>query len=312
MIESYLKYLEQELNYSRLTVTAYRSDLADWKSFVAGENPDRPFDPRDVPVSDTRAWLAAMGRRRLASTTIKRRLSAVKGLYGYLVKYHGLLDNPVDLIVMNRREKPLPRFIPAEELSAVMNGIENSTDNADFSEVRDALTINLLYQTGMRAAEILGLTDRRVDRSRSELKVLGKRNKERVIPFGDALAENIENYLKLRYASWPRYSGPDCTFLVDDDGCPMTYRQLNRIVHAALDGKVSTSKRSPHVLRHSFATDMLNAGADLSAVQKLLGHASLETTQIYTHVTFSELRENYNRAHPRSNNNTNIKKGGLP
>ncbi len=310
MIEAYLRYLEQELNYSSLTVTAYRSDLADWKAFVGGDTSD--FDPLEVTTADTRAWLAGLARRRLASTTLKRKLSAVKGLYGYLAKYHGLLDNPVDSIVMNRREKPLPRFIPGEELSAVMNNIENTTDVSDFTDVRDALTVNLLYQTGMRAAEILGLTDRRVDRSRRELKVLGKRNKERVIPFGDSLAENIDIYLQLRQTLMPGSGGADRPFLVDDEGRPMTYRCLNRIVHNALDGRVSTSKRSPHVLRHSFATDMLNAGADLSAVQKLLGHASLETTQIYTHVTFTELRENYNRAHPRSQNNTNIKKGGLP
>ncbi|MDE6396158.1 MAG: tyrosine-type recombinase/integrase [Muribaculaceae bacterium] len=312
MIEAYLRYLEQELNYSALTVTAYRSDLADWKEFVGGTASGTLFDPRDVTTADTRAWLAALARRKLASTTIKRKLSAVKGLYAYLAKHHGLLDNPVGSIVMNRREKTLPRFIPAEELSAVINNIENSTDVSDFPEVRDSLIINLLYQTGMRAAEILGLTGRRVDRARRELKVLGKRNKERVIPFGDSLAEKIDTYLKLRQALWPDQHGADSAFLVDDNGCPMVYRQLNKIVHNALDGRVSTSKRSPHVLRHSFATDMLNAGADLSAVQKLLGHASLETTQIYTHVTFTELRENYNRAHPRSHNNTNIKKGGLP
>lgn len=309
VIESFLAYLKDELNYSVHTLTAYKIDLDDWAEYVAGEERKADLDPATVTTADTRAWLASLGRRKLAASTIKRKLSAVKGLYNYMAKYCGLIDNPVAELVVNRREKTLPRFIPADELAHVIENVAETTDDNSFSEVSSRLILNLLYQTGMRAAELLGLTDRRVDLLRNELKVLGKRNKERVIPFGDALKENIDSYFRLRTEMFPGQAGPEQPFLVTEKGKPMTYNQLNLVVHGLLDGRVSTSKRSPHVLRHSFATDMLNAGADLSAVQKLLGHASLETTQIYTHVTFAELRENYNRAHPRSNNNSN-KKGG--
>lgn len=306
MIESFLTYLAAELNYSVHTIDAYRADLDDWRKFVAPATDDcETFDPISVTTNDIRAWISQLAKRGLASASIRRKLSSVRSFYTYMVRRHGALDNPAASITINRRERTLPRFIAREEMNELLDTMDVETSDDDLDDVCRRLIINLLYQTGMRASELVGLTDRRVDVARSELKVLGKRNKERVIPVGGELCEMIDNYIRLRNSVVKTLSTADAPFLVNAKGRPLVYSDVYRIVRNVLDGHVNSPRRSPHVLRHSFATDMLNAGADLAAVRNLLGHASLETTQIYTHVTLNEIRENYRRAHPRSNKQHN-------
>lgn len=295
MIESFLKYLEDELSYSSHTLAAYRNDLEQWREFIS---PDADaFNPADVTTNDIRAWVAALSREGRETSSIKRKLSSVRGFYRFLVKRHGAEANPATSVRIQRRSKTLPKFIDTFEMAEVLDSMDDeAARKADFIAVRDDLILNMLYQTGMRASEITGLTDDRVDLTRSELKVLGKRNKERVIPIGESLRELIARYLTLR--ARPAMQGR--AFYTDENGNDLNYNKLYRIVKGSLDGRVSSSKRSPHVLRHSFATDMLNGGADLTSVRKLLGHTSLATTQIYTHVSVNELYENYYRAHPRA------------
>lgn len=295
IIDAFMAYLKDELAYSPLTVKLYRESLDNWMLF-ADVKADA-FDPTDVTVNDIRGWVAHMSRQKISAGTIKYRLSAVRSFYRFLIKRHGLTANPAASVTIKRREKPLPKFIDSTEIKTFLDSLDNETVvSQDFESVRNNLILNLLYQTGMRASEILGLTDERVDMNRSELKVLGKRNKERVIPFGDTLRELIEKYMILRPC---KYSSGN-PFITDTDGNAMKYKQLYDTVHGLMEGRVSSPKRSPHVLRHTFATDMLNNGADLTSVRKLLGHTSLATTQIYTHVSLGELYENYNRAHPRA------------
>ena len=295
----FMDYLKNELAYSNQTLRVYGSCLEHWRLFLSAETPD--FDPTDVTVNDIRAWVADMSRQGLTADTIKNRLSAVRSFYKFLIKRHGAKANPAANVRINRRSKSLPKFIDAGEIADVLDSMDNdAVDMNDFEAVRNDLIVNMLYQTGMRASELVGLTDERVDMTRNELRVLGKRNKERVIPFGLHLHECIEYYMAIRPSN---SDSPKAPFFVDDDGSPLNYSKVYRIVRQSLDGRVSSPKRSPHVLRHTFATDMLNGGADLTSVQKLLGHNSLATTQIYTHVSVGELYENYNRAHPRARKN---------
>lgn len=299
IIEIFLGYLKDELAYSPQTLRLYRTGLEMWLKF---ENKDAGnFDPKDVTTNDIRAWVATMSSHGISAGTIKHRLSTVRSFYRFLIKRHGYSFNPAASVQIKRREKTLPKFVNTEEMGRLLDDMDTEAQNSnDFEEIRNDLILNLLYQTGMRASELVGLTDSRIDTSRGELKVLGKRNKERIIPIGESLCQLLTRYMAVRTDLF----GHCDSLLVDKKGDPIKYRKVYDIVTKALQGNVSSVRKSPHVLRHSFATDMLSGGADLSSVRKLLGHESLATTQIYTHVSINELYENYNMAHPRARKNT--------
>ena len=299
-VDAFLTYLSDELAYSSHTLTVYQIGIDNLCSFLSSGNDEPDF--ASISVNDIRGWVATMSRRGLSAATIKNRLCSVRALYRYLIKRHGFVANPAASVKINRREKPLPKFIDSGEIAHLLDTMDAEAEvSKDFVSVRDNLILNMFYQTGIRASELVGLTDRMVDRARGELKVLGKRNKERIVPFGENLSRLIAHYQTLR----PSMSSGEQPFFTDEDGKALSYGQVYRIVRRTLEGRVSSPKRSPHVLRHTFATDMLNEGADLMSVRKLLGHASLATTQIYTHVSLGELYENYNRAHPRAHKNDN-------
>lgn len=297
MIKQFIAYLTVELAYSPHTIRAYTTDLESWVNFTTGNNPEA-LRPTSVTTNDIRAWIAAMGREHLTATTIKRRLSAVRAFYRYLTHRGLAADNPAARATVTRRSKPLPRFIDSNELNGVLAAAaaQAHIPDADYLDVRNNLILNMLYQTGMRASELTSLTVGQIDLTRRELKVLGKRNKERLIPFGHALEQDIRAYAAVRTGS----TAPDAPWFTDLDGNPMNYTALYRTVRKHLDGNVSSATRSPHTLRHTFATDMLNNGANLVSVQQLLGHASLATTQIYTHISAKEIMTAYNTAHPRA------------
>lgn len=294
----FIAYLTQELNYSPRTTVSYRRVLGEWLDALAADAHLRPeeVDLANVRAADLRAWAVEMAERGLSARTVHWKMSAVRSFYTFLCRHHGFTANPAAEVALAPIPKRLPQFIMESETQAALS--EGEVDHSSFTAVRNHLVVAMLYETGMRASEIISLTDSDVDLSRGEVRVLGKRNKERVIPVGDNLARAIREYRRLR-TDTVGASATD-TFFVRPDGRPMYYQLLNRIVHAALDGHVSSPKRSPHALRHSFATDMLNNGADINAVRQLLGHASLETTQIYTHITYRELQNNYKLAHPRA------------
>lgn len=300
LTKSFLEYLRCELNHSACTVLSYSKDLKDWTRFLTGVDWDTDddtdlVDPSTVTRSDIRAWLADMTQRGLAQTTIRRRLSCVRTFYRYLARYHGYTADPTRDLELAHAPKVLPRFVPTEDTETVLDA---PIDHANFREVRDRLAVELLYATGMRSAELISLTDDNADTAQSQVRVIGKRNKERIIPIAPELSEAIDAYRLLRTQVTGTRHTP--TLMVRESGEPLYYGLLNRIVHKALDPVAHSAKRSPHVLRHSFATDMLNGGADLDAVQKLLGHASLATTQLYTHISYRELQQNYQQAHPRA------------
>ena len=312
LIEQFLDYLRLELNYSKLTVDAYRADLKAWVRFSTGDKPQE-LNPMDITVSDLRLWIASLAREGCSARTIRRKASALRAFFRFLMRRHGLASNPASGLTLAKIPKDLPVYIRPEDTARILDSPADATGSgdsaADFAEIRDRLILDILYSTGIRCSELVGLLDVDADTAKGELKVLGKRNKERIIPIGPELQQSIDTYRRLRDASPATSISPsdrEAPLMVRGNGLPIYRRMVYTVVHRALsEGNVHATRLSPHVLRHSFATDMLNAGAPISSVQQLLGHASLASTQIYTHVTYSELKHNYQLAHPRA-----LKKGG--
>lgn len=301
LYDDFITYIRCELNLSAHTVLSYSNDLTSWIRFAAtnsgacttGRTAD--LDHGAVTVNDLRLWVAYLASEGISQRSIRRKIQAVRALYRYLMRRGLTNDNPAARLTTGRLPKTLPSFVREDETRHVL---DEPYDADSFTEVRDRLIALMFYSTGMRAAELTGLLDVNVDTRRCELKVLGKRNKERIIPFGQELADMIDLYRRLRLRDLPACTEP--AFFLRPNGDAVYYALVNKAVHRLLDGRVTAAKRSPHVLRHSCATDMLNAGADLTAVQRLLGHESLATTQIYTHLSIRELQQNYSHAHPRA------------
>lgn len=299
MIEDFLTYLKCERNASVNTVAAYKRDLDQWRDFVAPDG--KQFLPEKLSSGDLRRWVLSIARGGAGQSTVRRKVQTLRAFYHYLMRMGLVGENPAADLTLPKLPKPLPVIVRQEETNAV---IDSEIDEDDFEAVRNRLILNMLYSTGMRCSELIGLRDAAVNTLSGELKVLGKRNKERIIPFGDELTELISTYRQLR--SRDVVSMPE-RFFVREDGEPLYPKLVYNLVHEAMtEADVHASRMSPHVLRHSFATDMLNNGAELPAVQKLLGHQSLATTQIYTHITYKELQQNYKLAHPRASK----RKGG--
>lgn len=316
LTQSFLTYIRCELSLSVHTVLSYSVDLRQFREFVTGipqpkSSPgcDRPpvndgFDPVTVTTSDIRQWLLTLAEHGVTPRTLRRKLTAISSFYAYLLRQGLVKTNPARDVEMAKTPKPLPvNLRPAEVNGIIEQDLDAAREEGGFTATRDSLILLMLYSTGMRRAELIGLTDASVDCARGELKVLGKRNKERIIPFGSELREAVESYRRKRDATT---GGATRMFFVRPDGSPLYPMLVERIVKRALQGRAHAGRLSPHVLRHSFASDMLNNGADLVAVQQLLGHESLATTQVYTHITYRELKQNYQLAHPRAGD------GGLP
>lgn len=310
LTKSFLTYIRCELSLSAHTVLSYSVDLRQFREFVTGEPqpklppetgcapPDDGFDPLTVTASDIRQWLMTLAEAGLSPRSLRHKLTTLSSFYAYLLRLGLVTANPARDVEMAKVPKPLPVNLRSSEVNGIIDVEKKEVSrHHDFIRERDALILLMLYSTGIRRAELIGLTDAAVDTARDELKVLGKRNKERIIPFGAELREAVESYRKTREAT---VGGLTEKFFVRPDGSPLYPMLVERIVKKTLLGRVHAGRVSPHVLRHSFASDMLNNGADLVAVQQLLGHESLATTQVYTHITYRELKQNYQLAHPRA------------
>lgn len=293
MIKEFLNYLAFELAYSANTVDAYRRDLEQWAD-SATQSGKYPFSPHTVTSSDIRMWILSLSRNGATSRTIRRKIQSLRAFFKWMMLFKGLKSNPAADIVLPKLDKPLPVYIRPEETQTV---IDSPVCENDFEAIRNSLILDMLYSTGMRCSELITLLDAAVDSMKGELKVRGKRNKDRIIPFGKELANKIENYRRMREETVPAMSDE---FFVRMDGRPLYRKFVYNVVHDSFEGRAHATRLSPHVLRHSFATDMLNNGADLDAVRNLLGHQSLATTQIYTHITYRDLKNNYQQAHPRA------------
>ncbi|MEG1562569.1 MAG: tyrosine recombinase XerC [Bacteroides sp.] len=292
LTDSFLDYLRYERNYSDKTITAYREDIAQLQEFVQGEMGD--FNPSEVKADLIREWIVSLMSKGYTSTSVNRKLSSLRSFYKYLLQQGKATANPLLKIAGPKNKKPLPSFLKESE----MNKLLDDTDfGGGFKGCRDRLIIEMFYATGMRRSELIGLDDKDIDFSASQLKVTGKRNKQRLIPFGDELKVRMQEYVNIRNEAVAESAE---AFFVRESGKRFQPTQVYDIVKRNLSKVVTLKKRSPHVLRHTFATTMLNNEATLGAVKELLGHSSLATTAIYTHTTLEELKKVYKQAHPRA------------
>ena len=300
MIQRFLDYLAIERKYSPRTVQTYRDDLSEFCAFL-GLDLDQ-FDPTKVDETDVKTWVFELAEtRHNAPRSVHQKLSALHSLYRYLLREGIVARDITRRVILPKLDKPLPKFFKPSEMKAFEEqsaiSLQASDEAHRYEVVRDNLIIEMLYQTGMRQAELLGLRDTDLDLTECRVRIFGKRRKERIVPIGDSLATQIKEYIALRDEEAANHQSP----ISNNQFFPgLTKNTLYNIVRTRM-GEVSTQqKRSPHVLRHTFATTMLNNGADIRTIQTLLGHASLRATQIYTHATFSQIQEAYQKAHPRA------------
>lgn len=295
VIDRFIQYITAELNLSPNTVAAYGRDLRAWHEFSTVRDED--FHPESMTASDLRTWLAHERSKGCSAVTLRRKLQSLRAFYTYMMRHEGLQSNPAAELTAASIPHPLPVNVRQAETCAMLDSLADTGNT--FEAQRDTLILELLYATGMRCQELIDLYDSAADTSSLTLKVLGKRRKERIIPITPSLAVKIDRYRDARRDA-TGLSATD-TLFVRSDGQPLYRKMVYTIVHNAMtNAGIHAPRLSPHVLRHSCATDMLNGGADLNSVRELLGHASLSTTQIYTHLTYRDLQQNYQHAHPRA------------
>ena len=291
-IDRFLDYLKLERNYSRLTVLKYESCLRLFEEYFKNLNTELEWESVDADV--IRDWMESMMDSGLTAATVNGRLSAVRSFYRFALK-KGLVENdPAHTITGPKKEKPLPKFIREKDMDRLL---QPEMWGDTYKDVCARTIILLFYETGMRVGELVMLDDEMVDLDNRQLKVTGKRNKQRIIPFGAELEQALRDFIRLRDEQVER---TEKGFFVTEKGQRVTYEQVRRMVKNHLGRVTTQQKRTPHVLRHTFATTMLNHEAGLESVKQLLGHESLATTEIYTHTTFEQLKKVYEKAHPRS------------
>lgn len=295
-IQSFVDYLRYERNLSERTIKGYSAGLEAFERFFKRLDAELCWENLDEDV--IRDWMMAMMEEGNRTGSICCRLSSVRAFYKFLLK-RGLVDrNPAHLVVAPKREKNLPIFVREDQMDRLLDG---NYFPEDFVGVRDRLILLAFYSTGMRLSELTGLALDDVDCKQSQVRVTGKRNKQRVIPFGSEMMSSIHSYLAMRHVMLMEIGIESNWFFVSEkSGGRMPDSKVRQIVQAYLGQVTTLRKKSPHVLRHSFATSMLNHRADLQSVKELLGHERLSTTEIYTHTTFEELKDMYNQAHPRA------------
>ena len=291
MIDLFLKYLRYERNRSELTVQRYEMSLRDFEAYF--QSLEAGLDWASVDADIIRGWMESLMDRGNVASTVNTGLSALKSFYRFALA-RGLVDkDPAHMVRGPKKRKPLPQFVKESELNELLDETEW---NDTYIDVRARTIIIILYEAGLRRSELVGLDDKDVDLTAMQLKVTGKRNKQRVIPFGKELAEQLSLYKACRDEQIPKNSE---AFFLNKRGERISASEVYNTVRKNLSKVTTLKKRSPHVLRHSFATAMLNHHAGLESVRQLLGHESIETTEIYTHTTFEQLKRVYKESHPR-------------
>ena len=294
-VRKFLRHLEDERDYSAHTLASYANDLRQFLRFLAARGTPGPSDPNTVTHAHIRDFLGELVEQRYSKRSIARKLACLKSFFKYLKRSHRIDVNPTSIIVSPRLDKRLPQFLDEPSVERLMEQPDRATPEG----ARDAAIMEILYSTGIRLGELLGLRETAIDFRQRTMKVTGKGRKQRIVPFGSHAGDALRTYLARRHELVRRGNDPGDLFLTAR-GMAMSPKGVNLIMNRYI-GKVSEiEKRSPHVLRHTFATHLLNRGADLQAVKELLGHESLSTTQIYTHVSVERLISVYSQAHPKA------------
>lgn len=295
-IKSFVDYLRYERNLSEHTIAGYEADLKEFERFYLGLDSELDWNSIDADV--VRQWEVSIMERGNKASSVGRRLSALRTFYRFLMKRKMVTKDPAHLVRAPKKDKTLPGYVREEEMNHLFDG---DFFDVSFKGVRDKTILLTFYSTGIRLSELTGLRLPDFDMNQMQLKVTGKRNKQRLVPFGVELCDSMREYLSIRgqFCSERGFS-TDVLFVDERAGSEMSPSGVREMVKKYLSLVTTQQKRSPHVLRHSFATSMLNHHADLQSVKELLGHESLSTTEVYTHTSFEELKEVYKHAHPRA------------
>lgn len=293
-LERFIQYIKFEKRYSPHTVSAYQSDLDQFFKFL-GEPEQTVTNPAEITYQHIRNWMVhLMGE--MTARSVNRKIATLRKYFKFLLREGLITDNPTSKIQSPKNVKRLPVVVEDEKLNAMLNSDEVFGD--DFEGVRDKLVLEILFGTGIRLAELVGLKEQDIDIYNDTIKVLGKRNKERIVPINHELKLLLEQYIDLKKNQ--NFDNISVTLIVTNKGSDVYPKFIYLIVHKYLSYISTQNKRSPHVLRHTFATSLLNRGADLNAIKELLGHANLSATQVYTHNSVERLKSIYKQAHPKA------------
>lgn len=292
-IQSFLDFLKYEKRYSVHTLTAYQTDITDFIDFL--ETKFGAVSLKEVNHNYVRSWLAQLKETGLTAKSINRKISSLKSFFKYHLRTGAIESTPMSQVISPRISKRLPVFVNEEDAGKLIASLTNSTEN--WKTLNAKMLITIFYVTGMRLSELINLKEKQVDFSKTQIKVLGKGNKERLIPISKELAQTIIDYQQLKKKE---FENPDDFLLITEKGKKLYPKYAYLLVNQILGQASTLDKKSPHILRHSFATHLMNNGADLNAVKELLGHSSLASTQVYTHNTIGKLKEVHRKAHPKA------------
>lgn len=291
-IDHFIRYLQFEKRFSPNTVTAYKKDLEQFSGFIQATDDDL----LKTDYQNVRSWIVELMDQGGDPKTINRKISTLRSFYKFLLRESLIESNPMVQVKGPKTPKRLPVVVTEEKMDILLDS--SSVFDSDFSGSRNRLIIELLYGTGIRLSELVGLKEKDFNRYEQHIKVLGKRNKERIIPLNNALVASIENYIDLKKAQ--QFNTASSVLIVTNEGRDVYPQFIYRTVKFILSMVSTHKKKSPHILRHSFATSLLNRGADLNAIKELLGHSSLAATQVYTHNSVEKLKLIYKQAHPKA------------
>jgi integrase/recombinase XerC len=292
-IEEFINYISFEKRYAQNTCTAYQQDLSAFQYFI--EKEFEVNSPQAVEPEFIRTWIHSFITKKITSVTIHRKISSVKSYYKYLLRNNIVTKSPLLTIQLPKKPKRLPVFIDEKKMDLLKNQPKN-TELSPYQLLLQNLIMELFYQTGIRRTELVNLLEKNIDFYTKEIKVMGKRSKERIIPFGEDLKKLMVDYI----AEKEKNELPGDYLFCQENGKIIYDEWVYLLVKEELSGITTLKKKSPHVLRHSFATHLLNNGADITSVKNLLGHSSLAATQVYTHNTIEKLKRTYKQAHPRA------------
>tara|TARA_R110002096_G_scaffold21498_3_gene69848 strand:+ start:8481 stop:9353 length:873 start_codon:yes stop_codon:yes gene_type:complete len=289
LIEEFINWLEKEKRYSQHTLLAYRTDLLQFEVYLLERYETKLLEANSIMI---RSWMVEMMDEGMTTKSVNRKISSLKTFYNFQLKREQLKVSPMQKIIAPKNKKPLPAFVKNTEMESLFDRQDFADD---FEGKRDELIIEILYACGIRLSELIGIEEKDLDLYQPTLKVLGKRNKERIIPMHKGLLQKVKAYIDLKAEL---FSSP--FLLVTDKGEKLYPKFVYRKVNYYLSQVTTAKKKSPHILRHTFATHMLNNGADLNTIKELLGHTNLAATQVYTHNSIEKLKNIYKQAHPRA------------